>query len=165
MLRADAGTVRPLSAGVGRQATAIGSVAGRVVLESREPIRNVYSPSHAISIKRAGERNSAISFESVSGQEPEDFRLFYTLSNQDFGVSLLTHREAGKDGYFLLMISPKDEFREQEFAAKDMCSCDTSGSMPETGKMEKARAALLYGIRICAPKTVQCDSRRRITFV
>src|SRR5688500_13228111 len=78
VLRADSGTVSyryPL--GVGRQATAIGSVAGRVVLESREPIRNIYSPSHAISIKRAGERSSAISFESISGQEPEDFRLFY----------------------------------------------------------------------------------------
>lgn len=154
VLRADSGTVSyryPL--GVGRQATAIGSVAGRVVLESREPIRNIYSPSHAISIKRAGERNSVISFESVSGQEAEDFRLFYTLSNQDFGVSLLTHREAGKDGYFLLMISPKDEFREQEFAAKDIVFVlDTSGSMAETGKMEKARAALLYGIRILRPK-------------
>ena len=154
VLRADSGTVSyryPL--GVGRQATSIGSVAGRVVLESREPIRNIYSPSHQISIKRAGERSSTISFESVSGQEPEDFRLFYTLSNQDFGVSLLTHREAGKDGYFLLMISPKDEFREQEFAAKDIVFVlDTSGSMAETGKMEKARAALLYGIRILRPK-------------
>ena len=154
VLRADSGTVSyryPL--GVGRQATAIGSVSGRVVLENREPIRNIYSPSHEISIKRAGERSSAISFESVSGQEPEDFRLFYTLSNQDFGVSLLTHREAGKDGYFLLMISPKDEFREQEFAAKDIVFVlDTSGSMAETGKMEKARAALLYGIRILRPR-------------
>ena len=154
VLRAEGGTVSyryPL--GMGRQITTIGSVAGRVVLESRDPVRNIYSPSHAISIKRAGERNSAISFESVSGQEPEDFRLFYSLSSQDFGVSLLTHREAGKDGYFLLMISPKDDWREQEYAAKDIVFVlDTSGSMAEAGKMEKARAALLYGIRILRPK-------------
>ncbi|HET6669400.1 MAG TPA: VIT and VWA domain-containing protein [Pyrinomonadaceae bacterium] len=154
VLRAEAGTVSyryPL--GMGRQLTTIGSVAGRVVLESKEPVRNIYSPSHAISVTRSGERNLAISFESVSGQEPEDFRLFYTLSNQDFGVSLLTHREAGKDGYFLLMISPKDDWREQEYAAKDIVFVlDTSGSMAEEGKMEKARAALLYGIRILRPK-------------
>ena len=154
VLRAEGGTVSyryPL--GMGRQITTIGSVAGRVVLESRDPVRNIYSPSHAISIRRAGERNSAISFESVSGQEPEDFRLFYSLSSQDFGVSLLTHREAGKDGYFLLMISPKDDWREQEYAAKDIVFVlDTSGSMAEEGKMEKARAALLYGIRILRPK-------------
>ena len=154
VLRAESGTVAyryPL--GIGRQSTTIGSIAGRIELDSKEPVRNIYSPSHAISVTRNGERKSAISFESASGQEPQDFQLFYTLSNQDFGVSLLTHREAGKDGYFLLMISPKDDWSEQEYAAKDVVFVlDTSGSMAEEGKMEKARAALLYGIRILRPK-------------
>jgi Ca-activated chloride channel family protein len=154
VLRADSGTVAyryPL--GTGRQITSIGSVAGRVVLDSREPVRNIYSPSHAISVSRKGERQSEISFETVTGQEPQDFQLFYTLSNQDFGVSLLTHREAGKDGYFLLTISPKDDWKEQELAPKDIVFVlDTSGSMAEVGKLEKARAALLYGIRILRPK-------------
>lgn len=154
VLRAESGTVAyryPL--GIGRQLTAIGSVAGRVELDSKEPVRSIYSPSHAISVTRNNERRSAISFESASGQEPQDFQLFYTLSNQDFGVSLLTHREPGKDGYFLLMISPKDDWSEQEYAAKDIVFVlDTSGSMADEGKMEKARAALLYGIRILRPK-------------
>lgn len=154
VLRAESGTVAyryPL--GIGRQVTEIGSVAGRIELESKEPVRNVYSPSHAISVKRTGERKSAISFETVSGQQPQDFQLFYSVSSQDFGVTLLTHREAGKDGYFLLIISPKDDWSEQEYAAKDVVFVlDTSGSMAEEGKMEKARAALLYGIRILRPR-------------
>ncbi|HLE63240.1 MAG TPA: VWA domain-containing protein, partial [Pyrinomonadaceae bacterium] len=80
--------------------------------------------------------------------EPRDFQLFYTISREDFGLTLLTHREPGKDGYFLLMISPKDDWSEQEYNAKDIVFVlDTSGSMAEEGKMEKARAALLYGIR------------------
>ena len=63
-------------------------------------------------------------------------------------MSLLTHREPGKDGYFLLTISPKDNIAEQEYAAKDIVFVlDTSGSMAEEGKMEKARAALLFGVR------------------
>jgi Ca-activated chloride channel family protein len=154
VLKAESGTVAyryPL--GMGRQATEIGSVAGRIELDSKDPVRNIYSPSHEISVKRNGERKSAISFETVSGQQPQDFQLFYTVSSQDFGVSLLTHREAGKDGYFLLIISPKDDWSEQEYAAKDIVFVlDTSGSMAEEGKMEKARAALLYGIRILRPK-------------
>ncbi|MDQ5844834.1 MAG: VIT and VWA domain-containing protein [Acidobacteriota bacterium] len=154
VLPAESGTVAyryPL--GTGHQATQIGSVSGRVELDSKEPLRNIYSPSHAIDVKRAGDRRSVISFESSGGKEPQDFQLFYTRSNEDFGVTLLTHRDAGKDGYFLLMISPKDDWSEQEYAAKDIVFVlDTSGSMAEEGKMEKARSALLYGIRILRPQ-------------
>jgi Ca-activated chloride channel family protein len=154
VLRAESETVAyryPL--GVGRQLTEIGTVSGRVELESKDPLRNIYSPSHAIDIKHNGERRAVISFETSGAKEPQDFQLFYVISGQDFGVSLLTYREAGKDGYFLLMISPKDDWSEQEYEAKDIVFVlDTSGSMAEAGKMEKARAALLYGVRILRPQ-------------
>jgi Ca-activated chloride channel family protein len=154
VLRAESGTVAyryPL--GTGRQVAQIGSVSGRIELESKEPVRNIYSPSHAVEVKRNSERRSVISFESPGGVEPQDFQLFYAISAEDFGVTLLTHREPGKDGYYLLMISPKDDWSEQEYAAKDIVFVlDTSGSMAEEGKMEKARAALLYGIRILRPQ-------------
>ena len=152
VLRAESGTVAyryPL--GTGRQLTQIGSVSGRIELDSKEPMRNIYSPTHAIEVKRNGDRRSLVSFESAG--EPQDFQLFYALSREDFGVTLLTHREPGKDGYYLLMVSPKDDWSEQEYTAKDIVFVlDTSGSMSESGKMEKARAALLYGIRILRPQ-------------
>jgi Ca-activated chloride channel family protein len=154
VLQADSGTVAyryPL--GVGRQLAQIGTVSGRIELESKDPLRNIYSPSHAVEVKRSGERRSIISFETTGAKEPQDFQLFYGISQEDFGVSLLTHREPGKDGYFLLMISPKDDWSEQEYTAKDIVFVlDTSGSMAEEGKMEKARLALLYGIRILRPQ-------------
>ena len=154
VVRAEGGTVSyryPL--GTGRQLTQIGSVAGRVEVESKEPLRNVYSPTHAIDVKRNSDRRSVVSFESESGKEAQDFQLFYTISKEDFGLTLLTHREAGKQGYFLLMISPKDDWSDQEYSAKDVVFVvDTSGSMAEEGKMEKARAALLYGVRILRPQ-------------
>src|SRR5688572_2402845 len=59
VLRAESGTVAysyPL--GTGRQITQIGSVAGRIELESKEPLRNIYSPTHAIEVKRNGDRRS-----------------------------------------------------------------------------------------------------------
>ena len=152
VLRAESGTVAyryPL--GMGRQVSQIGTVSGRIELEGKEPLRNIYSPTHAVEVKRNGDRRSVVTFES--GSEPQDFQLFYGASREDFGVTLLTHREPGKDGYYLLMISPKDEWAEQEYTAKDIVFVlDTSGSMAEAGKMEKARAALLYGIRILRPQ-------------
>ena len=154
VLRAESGTVAyryPL--GTGRQVAQIGSVSGRIELNATDPLRNIYSPTHAIDVKQNGERRSTISFETEGGKEPKDFQLFYALSREDFGMTLLTHREPGKDGYYLLMISPKDDLSEQEFSAKDIVFVlDTSGSMADAGKMEKARAALLYGIRILRPQ-------------
>ena len=153
VLRAESGTVAyryPL--GTGRQVTQIGTVSGRIELDAKVPLRNIYSPTHAVEVKRSGDRRSVVTFESGSS-EPQDFQLFYGLSREDFGVTLLTHRDPGKDGYYLLMISPKDEWSEQEYTAKDIVFVlDTSGSMAEAGKMEKARAALLYGIRILRPQ-------------
>ncbi|MBA3804350.1 MAG: hypothetical protein H0X14_01365, partial [Acidobacteria bacterium] len=149
VLRAESGTVAyryPL--GTGHNTQQIGTISGRVEIESRDPLRNIYSPSHQIDITRKSEGRAAVSFEVAGGQTPQDFQLFYALSKDDFGVSLLTYREPGKDGYYLLLISPKNEISEQEYAAKDILFVfDTSGSMAEQGKMEKARAALLFGIR------------------
>ncbi|MFL6208388.1 MAG: VIT and vWA domain-containing protein [Pyrinomonadaceae bacterium] len=153
VLRAESGAVAyryPL--GTGHNLVEIGTVAGRVELEGKEPLRNIYSPSHAIDITRTKESRAArVSFESTGGTA-QDFQLFYTISNEDFGLSLLTHREPGKDGYYLLLISPKDTFAETEYAAKDIVFVlDTSGSMAEEGKMEKARAALLFGVKSLRP--------------
>jgi Ca-activated chloride channel family protein len=154
VLKAEGGTVSyryPL--GTGRNVAQVtGTVSGRVEIEGREAVRNIYSPSHEIEVARKGERRARVSFESAAGREPQDFQLFYTLSDADFGMTLLTHREPGKQGFFLLTISPKDSVSEQEYVAKDVVFVlDTSGSMAEAGKMEKARAALLFGVRSLRP--------------
>ncbi len=123
-----------------------GTVSGKVTIEGRQALRNVYSPSHNIEIKNTSERTASISFETKDNEN--DFQLFYGLSDQDFGMSLVTYREPGKDGYFMLMLSPKDDVSEKELVNKDIVFVlDTSGSMADEGKMEKARSALLFGIR------------------
>jgi Ca-activated chloride channel family protein len=153
VLKAENGTVSyryPL--GTGRQLVSIGEVVGNVEIDSKDPIRNIYSPSHDIALAHHGSRNAHVTFEVKPGREAQDFQLFYALSRDDFGLSLLTYREPGKDGYFLLMLSPKDELTEQEYAAKDIVFVlDTSGSMADAGKMEKARSALLFGIKSLRP--------------
>ncbi len=123
-----------------------GTVSGSVEIVGREALRNIYSPTHTIDVKRKGETGAKVSFETKGNDT--DFQLFYGLSNGDFGMSLVTYREPGKDGYFLLMLSPKDNLSDRELVNKDIVFVlDTSGSMAEEGKMEKARKALLFGIR------------------
>ncbi len=123
-----------------------GMVSGKIEIIGKEALRNIYSPSHKIEVNNKGETSATVSFETSSSDS--DFQLFYGLSNNDFGMSLLTYREAGKDGYFLLQLSPKDNLSERELLNKDIVFVlDTSGSMADEGKMEKARAALLFGIR------------------
>ncbi|HJS52631.1 MAG TPA: VIT and VWA domain-containing protein [Pyrinomonadaceae bacterium] len=123
-----------------------GTVSGKIEIVGKEALRNVYSPSHEIEVKQKNERNASISFET--NENDSDFQLFYGLSNADFGMSLLTYREPGKDGYFLLMVSPRDDVSERELVNKDIVFVlDTSGSMADAGKMEKARSALQFGVR------------------
>jgi Ca-activated chloride channel family protein len=130
----------------GQMKQQFGTVSGKIEIVGREALRNIYSPTHAIDTKRKGESAATISFETKSNDT--DFQLFYGLSNNDFGMSLITHREPGKDGYFLLMLSPKDNISEKELVNKDIVFVlDTSGSMAEEGKMDKARKALLFGVR------------------
>ncbi|MGH9834975.1 MAG: VIT and vWA domain-containing protein, partial [Blastocatellia bacterium] len=124
----------------------VAQISAVVEISSRVAIKAIYSPSHEIDVKRDGERKARLSFESRAAANT-DFQLFYTLSDQDFGLSLLTHREPGKDGYFLLLVSPKAELNEREVVAKDVVFVlDTSGSMAEDGKMDKAKAALRFGV-------------------
>ena len=123
-----------------------GTISGKIEISGNGPLRNVYSPTHEIDLKMKSERNAVISFETTSNDS--DFQLYYGVSDADFGMSLLTYREAGKDGYFLMMLSPRDGLAEKELLNKDIVFVlDTSGSMADAGKMDKARAALLFGIR------------------
>lgn len=161
VLKAEGGTVSyryPLGTGrrtwtdntegATRPGTKVGVFSGRIQIESQQALRNVYSPSHSIDMKRQGETKAVLSFESSDKNDQNDFQLFYGISDKDFGLSLLTYREAAKDGYFILTLSPKDNISEKELVNKDIVFVlDTSGSMADAGKMEKARAALLFGIR------------------
>ncbi len=122
-----------------------GTVSGTIEISSNEAIRNIYSPSHKVEVSKKSEKSATVSFETKS--DPSDFQLFYGLSNNDFGMSLMTYREPGKDGYFLLMLSPRADIDDEDLADKDIVFVlDTSGSMADEGKIDKAKSALLFGI-------------------
>lgn len=149
VLKNEGGTVSyryELGSGRRIQPQPIGEIAASVEINSPIDLKNIFSPSHKISVSKDGERRARLSFEGKGEDTQKDFLLYYSLSEKDFGVSLLTHREPGKDGYFLMLVSPKSNIVEQERVAKDIVFVlDTSGSMSGE-KIDKAKAALKFGV-------------------
>ncbi|MBI4567733.1 MAG: VWA domain-containing protein [Planctomycetes bacterium] len=107
------------------------------------PIRNVYSPTHPVDVKKLKENAARATYEARNVRPDKDFTLYYSLSEKDFGLSLLTYKKRdGEDGFFVMMLSPKTELKEDEVIQKDVVFVlDTSGSMAGE-KMEQARKAL-----------------------
>jgi Ca-activated chloride channel family protein len=115
-----------------------------VRVESDQPIRAIYSPSHDVAVDRVDEHTVNVSFEASNVLPDRDFELYYTLSDDEFGLNLLSYRESGEDGFFLLLVAPQVDVDEGEVVAKDVVFVlDTSGSMAGE-KIEQAKDALEY---------------------
>jgi Ca-activated chloride channel family protein len=113
-------------------------------IRSQHAIQNVYSPTHAITLKRVNDREVNIGFEREQALLDRDFQLFYTLTDKDVGLTAMIHRpSATEDGHFLFLISPRLEAPEQIIPRDIMLVLDTSGSMKGV-KMEQARKALHF---------------------
>lgn len=123
-------------------------------------IRNVYSPTHDITVMRENERHVTAGFEKTAVGLDENFQLFYALSDAEFGASLITYRPNGADGYFLLLLSPKIDVDAADVAPKDVAFViDVSGSM-KGEKIAQARKALEF----CVKSLNKRDRFRIITF-
>jgi Ca-activated chloride channel family protein len=115
-----------------------------VDVRSDAPIKAFYSPSHDIAISRQSETHVTASYEDSDVIPNTDFELFYSLSSEDIGASLITYRQGDEDGFFLLLVAPKGDLGEQEVVAKDvMVVLDVSGSMSGE-KLEQAQEAVQF---------------------
>ena len=118
-------------------------------------IKSIYSPSHLLQIRKMAQYGSmAASYRTQQVLPDEDLLLFYTTSNNDVGMNLLTYADPEKgDGYFQLLITPKAVWPEEETQARDIVFVlDTSGSMRADGKLSKAKAALSYCLQRLNPR-------------
>jgi Ca-activated chloride channel family protein len=112
-------------------------------LSTSEPLAAVYSPTHEIEITRAEPQRATVTYEEHNVRPSQDFVLYYAVTPSAMGMSLLSYRVPGDDGFFLLVVTPPD-LGEASTIAKDLILVlDRSGSM--TGeKIEQAKAALQY---------------------
>jgi Ca-activated chloride channel homolog len=122
-------------------------------IKSQHGVTNVYSPTHAITLKRTNDKEVTVDFDKSQALLDKDFQLFYATGDKDVGLTLLTHRPiAAEDGYFTLLLTPRVELAKEYVVPRDMVLVlDTSGSMRGV-KMEQARKALKYCLDNLGPK-------------
>jgi Ca-activated chloride channel family protein len=126
-------------------AAPIKTVSVKIELDAKRPVKSIYSPSHQVEIKRHGNSSATIGFEAKNVKPDTDLQVFWSTEDKDIGVSLLTYKDAGEDGYFLLLASPgADGKAGKQVMPKDVAIVlDTSGSMAGK-KLEQAKKALQF---------------------
>lgn len=114
-------------------------------IESGVDIKNVYSPTHPVEIKRPDAKHAVVSYTRTNEVPGSDFRLFFDVDKGQVGTSVLTYRpKESEDGFFLLLTSPQVKAPDAERPKKTvMFVLDRSGSMSGK-KIEQAKAALKF---------------------
>jgi Ca-activated chloride channel family protein len=117
----------------------------RVAIESREPIKNVYSATHTVDIERPDKTHAVVEYEAKKTVPGEDFRLFFDSGEKSVGASVVSYRpKSEEDGYFLLLASPQVKADDERPVAKTVIFVvDRSGSMSGE-KIEQAKGAAKF---------------------
>lgn len=134
-----------------------------VELKSNVPIKSIWSPSHEGSIKvdQEGDNFARVIYADENKLPDKDFLLYYTVSNDDVGLNLLTYKEPSEDGFYVFLAAPKNDISSTEIVGKNVIFVfDTSGSMSSDDKIGQARKALEF----CVSKLNKKDNFNVIDF-
>ncbi|MEI8374036.1 MAG: VIT and VWA domain-containing protein [Planctomycetota bacterium] len=116
----------------------------RISVESQEDIKNIYSPTHAVEIKRPDDRHAVVSYTAKDQVPSSDFRLLYDIGRGKVSMRVLTYRpDKNQDGFFLLLASPEIKAGSERPKKTVLLVMDRSGSMSGQ-KIEQVRAALKH---------------------
>jgi uncharacterized protein YegL len=120
------------------------SVKVNVKINSKVPMKTIYSPSHDIKIEKQDDYHATVSYVEEGTRPDKDFLLYYTVSEKDIGFNLLPYRDEDNQGYFLAMISPQVKVEADKTSSKNIIFVlDTSGSM-KGEKINQAKGALSF---------------------
>jgi len=124
---------------------AVEKVAFRVTIESREKIKNIYSPTHDVNVSRGDKRHATVTYEKKNSIPTSDFRLLYDVGQGRLGAQVLSYRpDKDEEGFFLLLASPDIKAPDEKPVPKTVLFVvDRSGSMSGK-KIQQARGALKF---------------------
>lgn len=123
-----------------------------VRIDGKQPLKSVWSPSHDVEVRRDGERKALVGWEARDVRPDVDFKVLFSRSPDPVSVDLLTFRQAGDDGFFLLLASPGLATDKGAIQPKDVSFVlDTSGSMAGE-KLEQAKKAISFCIANLDPQ-------------
>lgn len=123
----------------------IEKVSLRATIESKDAIKNVYSPTHDVAVQRPDDTHATITYERSQIVPSSDFRLLYDVGQEKVSTRVLSYRPQKDDqGFFLLLASPKiEQPKDEEVKKTVMVVLDRSGSMSGE-KMDQAREAARF---------------------
>ena len=132
---------------------AVEKVNVNVRIESKDELKNVYSPTHDFEIDRPNENRATCRLTMTDVREPDDVRLLYGTKGNDVGISLVTYKPDGDEqGYFLMLATPRVKAEKDAVISKTVLFVvDKSGSMAGE-KLKQAKASLKYMINSLGPK-------------
>ena len=114
----------------------------KVKLGSKQGLRTIWSPSHVISSQREGDHKANVNYTGKDILPDKDFLLYYSVSDKDMSANLITHKDSGSDGYYMMTLTPPVEAKQ--VINKDIVFvADISGSM-KGERMEQNKRALKY---------------------
>lgn len=129
----------------------VGVATVNIKLQTSSPIKNVYSPTHDLSVRHEEESRATASWEAVNDTSDRDLALYFSTSNDDIGLSMLTYKSGDRDGYFMLLASPRVAVPRERILPKEIVFVlDRTGSMSGP-KIEQARKSLLYCLNSLHP--------------
>jgi Ca-activated chloride channel homolog len=132
-------------------ASPLKNISFKINVESTTPIKTIYSPTHETEINRKDDLHVVVGLESSSLKEDVDLRLFIGFDEDKIGMSLVSYKETGEEGFFLLNICPGIVKASDEVVSKDITFVlDVSGSMAGK-KMEQAIKALIFCVENLNP--------------
>jgi Ca-activated chloride channel family protein len=155
VLNAEGGVVEyvyPLKTD-GKATSTLEDFSVKATIKSQHKVQNIYSPTHAIAIKKVSDKESEVTFERNQAMLDKDFQIFFTTGHKEIGLTPMFYRPiSSENGYFLMLVSPSMEVSESNVVPRDVVLVlDTSGSMSGV-KMDQAKKALKYCLEHLNPQ-------------
>jgi len=124
---------------------AIDTLAVSFRIETTDPLKTVYSPTHKVAFDRPDEHHATGKLTINNVKTPDDLRVLYSTQAGAVGMNLISYRPNEKeDGYFLLLASPDLHAPHVVAIPKTaVIVVDRSGSMAGQ-KIEQARQAVKF---------------------
>jgi Ca-activated chloride channel family protein len=110
-------------------------------VKSEIPITRLFSPSHAddFVVSNPNENYARASYEVQEGSLDRDLVVSFDTSRPRTGIDLITSKQSGEEGFFLLTMTAGQELEEYGAGMDYVFVVDISGSMQHEGKLMQSK--------------------------
>ena len=131
-----------------------------VWVDAGVPIRDIRIPNHKATLDREGDSELSAELEPADAIPNKDFVLKYAVVGEKPAMAVLAHTDAAGQGYFMLMVQPKEDERLKQSPPREISFLiDVSGSM-----RGEPTAKVIQTMREMLKHTKPTDTVQVVTF-